>query len=59
MKLFWLAILLLSSTFLVVQNDSTKKWTFSGYGEIYYSYNFANPVTPLFYLIKYSLSNSI
>jgi len=43
MKLFLLAILLLSSTFLVAQNDSTKKWTFSGYGEIYYSYDFTNP----------------
>ena len=43
MKLFLLAILLLSSTFLVAQNDFTKKWTFSGYGEIYYSYDFTNP----------------
>jgi Putative beta-barrel porin-2, OmpL-like. bbp2 len=43
MKLFLLAMLLLYSTFLVAQNDSTKKWTFSGYGEIYYSYDFANP----------------
>jgi hypothetical protein len=25
------------------QNDSLKKWTFSGYGELYYSYDFANP----------------
>jgi hypothetical protein len=27
------------------QNDSSKKWTFSAYGELYYSYDFAQPST--------------
>jgi hypothetical protein len=34
---------LFQTNYLLAQNDSLKKWTFSGYGEIYYSYDFANP----------------
>jgi Putative beta-barrel porin-2, OmpL-like. bbp2 len=37
------AVLLLPSAFLAAQNDTTKKLTFSGYAEIYYSYDFAKP----------------
>ena len=36
-------LLLLFSLQLFSQNDSIKKWNFSGYGEIYYSYDFSEP----------------
>lgn len=43
LKCFLLVFLSLHVTLLIAQNDSSKKWTFSGYGEIYYSYDFSKP----------------
>lgn len=39
-----IAFLLFQGTLLFAQNDSLKKLTFSGYGEIYYSYDFTKPI---------------
>jgi hypothetical protein len=36
-------LLFFQAVVATAQNDSLKKWTFSGYGELYYSYDFANP----------------
>lgn len=39
-----LLLLFLFKTFLLkAQGDSVQKWSFSGYGEFYYSYDFAEP----------------
>ncbi len=38
-----MALLILQVKVLFAQNDSIKKLSFSGYGEIYYSYDFSNP----------------
>ena len=43
MKNILLALLILQVKVLFAQNDSIKKLSFSGYGEIYYSYDFSNP----------------
>jgi Putative beta-barrel porin-2, OmpL-like. bbp2 len=43
MKICKLIVLLLVSATAIAQSDSTKKITFSGYGELYYSYDFSNP----------------
>lgn len=38
-------LLLFHASFLWAQNGLLRKMTFSGYGEVYYSYDFANPPT--------------
>lgn len=38
-----LVLLVFKAGFSAAQDDSLKKWIFSGYGEIYYSYDFSNP----------------
>jgi hypothetical protein len=38
-----LAFFLFQTTFSAAQNDTVNKLTFSGYGELYYSYDFAKP----------------
>ncbi len=38
-----LVFFLLQSNFIFSQKDNSSKWSFSGYGEIYYSYDFAKP----------------
>lgn len=43
MKQFLLIILVFQTAILFAQNDTIKKLTFSGYAEIYYSYDFSNP----------------
>lgn len=43
MKIILTSILILQSTLSFAQNDTTKKLTFIAYGEMYYSYDFANP----------------
>jgi hypothetical protein len=43
LKTLFLTFLSLQSAVLFAQNDSAKKWTFSGYGELYYSYDFSKP----------------
>ena len=43
MKTILLALLLFRTTFLLAQVDTVKNLTFSGYGEVYYSYDFSNP----------------
>jgi Putative beta-barrel porin-2, OmpL-like. bbp2 len=43
LKKIILAFLLFTCTFLFAQNDSLGKLTFSGYGEMYYSYDISNP----------------
>jgi hypothetical protein len=43
MKTLFISFLCMQATLLFAQNDSTKKWTFSGYGEMYYSYDFSKP----------------
>jgi Putative beta-barrel porin-2, OmpL-like. bbp2 len=44
LKKILLPFLLLQTTLSLAQNDTTKKpLTFSGYGELYYSYDFAKP----------------
>jgi hypothetical protein len=42
-KTIFFSILLLQTCNLFAQNDTTKPLTFSGYGELYYSYDFAKP----------------
>lgn len=43
MKNILFTLALFQATTLYAQKDSLKKWTFSGYGEVYYSYDFAKP----------------
>ncbi len=43
MKFFFVPILLLLACSLYAQNDTLSKWSFSGYGEMYYSYDFGKP----------------
>ena len=43
MKNLLTPLLIFQLVILHAQNDTLKKWTFSGYGEMYYSYDFANP----------------
>lgn len=43
MKQFLLIILVFQTAILFAKNDTIKKLTFSGYAEIYYSYDFSNP----------------
>ncbi len=43
MKKIVFVFLLFQTSILFAQSDSIKKLTFSGYGEFYYSYDFANP----------------
>jgi hypothetical protein len=43
MKFILLLLVILLSLQAFSQNDSLKKWDFSAYGEIYYSYDFSNP----------------
>jgi hypothetical protein len=43
MRLYFLTILISISHLVFAQTDTTKKLTFSGYAEIYYSYDFAKP----------------
>lgn len=45
MRNLFLILLLCQASLLKAQNDSNKKWHFSGYGEFYYSYDFAEPAT--------------
>lgn len=43
MKNILLSFLSLQATLLFAQDDSLKKWTFSEYGEVYYSCDFSKP----------------
>lgn len=43
MKFRLLAIVLLFANNIFAQKDSSHKITFSGYGELFYSYDFSNP----------------
>lgn len=43
MKYFLLTFLTFQATKSFAQSDTLKKLTFSGYGELYYSYDFSNP----------------
>ena len=43
LKNTFLLLLTLQTAFCLAQTDSLAKLTFSGYGELYYSYDFANP----------------
>ncbi len=43
LKYILFTFFVLQVTILVAQNDSTKKLTFSGYGELYYGYDFSKP----------------
>ena len=43
MKTIIYTFLFLQSLFASAQTDSTKKLTFTGFGDIYYSYDFSNP----------------
>ncbi len=43
MKSLLFTFFLFQATALFAQNDTLKKITFSGYAEVYYSYDFANP----------------
>lgn len=42
-RLLFFSLLLVQHVF--AQTDSLKKWSISGYGELYYSYDFSNPPT--------------
>ena len=42
-KNFLIIIVFFQGLFLFAQSDTLKKFSFSGYGEIYYSYDFSNP----------------
>ncbi|MDY3362994.1 porin [Riemerella anatipestifer] len=43
MKYFLITIFIFQTAILYAQNDTLKKLAFSGYGELYYSYDFSNP----------------
>ena len=43
MKYVLITLLTFQATILFAQNDTLKKLTFTGYGELYYSYDFSSP----------------